>query len=295
MPEPVVTAAVVPEPVATASVVTASVVPGPVATTPVAHSHPTSRVRRAQWLTVGLVAVLLLVSFSVAWRHTRIGAQLDPRLASPLIHGLPWELRRLLSSLARSWLLVGLAVAVAVLWLSATAQRRFDASVAALLVPASSLTALRQIRTGWLGLGEAHFPSGHATVAAALLVSVALLWPSSWWSDRAGPPAPHRRSDRAGPPAPPRWRDHAVPPAPPRWPTARRSWHSALRCWPTALWVLVLLVVAVGNVTLHAHQPGEVIAALLLVTGVTGLLLGILDPRPVRTVWRPNRGTMGPP
>ena len=62
-----------------------------------------------------------------------------------------------------------------------------------------------------------------------------------------------------------------------------------------ASWVLAVLIVAAGNVTLHAHLPGDVITAALLVTAVTGVLLGILGPRPVRAASRTNRGTMGPP
>ncbi|QDO88936.1 hypothetical protein FNH13_11875 [Ornithinimicrobium ciconiae] len=205
-----------------------------------------SSVQRAQWLAVGLMAFLTLVFFSILWRHTSLGGRWDPLLASPLIHDLPWTLRRLLSSLGRTWLPLLLAVLVAVLWISAVAQRHLGAALTALLVPSASLLMLVQIRDGWLGLGVEDFPSGHTTAACSLLVSVVVLWPR---------PA----------------------------------------SWATLLWTLTLIVVAVGNVTLHAHLPGEVIAAVLLVSSVTGLLLGILAPRPVTAVWSPNRGTMGPP
>lgn len=205
-----------------------------------------SSVQRAQWLAVGLMAFLTLVFFSILWRHMSLGARWDPLLASPLIQDLPWTLRRLLSSLGRTWLPLLLAVLVAVLWISAVAQRHLGAALTALLVPSASLLMLVQIRDGWLGLGVEDFPSGHTTAACSLLVSVVVLWPR---------PA----------------------------------------SWATLLWTLALIVVAVGNVTLHAHLPGEVIAAVLLVSSVTGLLLGILAPRPVTAVWSPNRGTMGPP
>lgn len=205
-----------------------------------------SSVQRAQWLAVGLMAFLTLVFFSILWRHMSLGARWDPLLASPLIQDLPWTLRRLLSSLGRTWLPMLLAVLVAVLWISAVAQRHLGAALTALLVPTASLLMLLQIRDGWLGLGVEDFPSGHTTAACSLLVSVVVLWPR---------PA----------------------------------------SWATLLWTLTLIVVAVGNVTLHAHLPGEVIAAVLLVSSVTGLLLGILAPRPVTAVWSPNRGTMGPP
>lgn len=205
-----------------------------------------SSVQRAQWLAVGLMAFLTLVFFSILWRHMSLGARWDPLLASPLIQDLPWTLRRLLSSLGRTWLPMLLAVLVAVLWISAVAQRHLGAALTALLVPSASLLMLVQIRDGWLGLGVEDFPSGHTTAACSLLVSVVVLWPR---------PA----------------------------------------SWATLLWTLTLIVVAVGNVTLHAHLPGEVIAAVLLVSSVTGLLLGILAPRPVTAVWSPNRGTMGPP
>lgn len=226
-----------------------------------------SSVQRAQWLAVGLMAFLTLVFFSILWRHMSLGARWDPLLASPLIQDLPWTLRRLLSSLGRTWLPLLLAVLVAVLWISAVAQRHLGAALTALLVPSASLLMLVQIRDGWLGLGVEDFPSGHTTAACSLLVSVVVLWPRP----------PH-------PPHPPR--------DPRRW--ARRP-RVRPASWPTLLWTLTLIVVAVGNVTLHAHLPGEVIAAVLLVSSVTGLLLGILAPRPVTAVWSPNRGTMGPP
>lgn len=63
--------------------------------------------------------------------------------------------------------------------------------------------------------------------------------------------------------------------------------------WWRVVWVAGVLVVAVGNVTLHAHLPGDVISAALLVTAVTGVVLGILPPRPVWAGSGAGRGTMG--
>ena len=65
--------------------------------------------------------------------------------------------------------------------------------------------------------------------------------------------------------------------------------------WARVSWLLAVAVVPAGNLTLHAHRPGEVITAALLVTAVTGVLLGILAPRPVTGGSQANRGTMGPP
>src|SRR5690606_41619345 len=65
--------------------------------------------------------------------------------------------------------------------------------------------------------------------------------------------------------------------------------------WARVSWLLAVAVVPAGNLTLHAHRPGEVITAALLVTAVTGVLLGILAPRPVTGASPANRGTMGPP
>lgn len=63
--------------------------------------------------------------------------------------------------------------------------------------------------------------------------------------------------------------------------------------WWHLVWVAGVLVVAAGNVTLHAHLPGDVISAALLVTAVTGVVLGILPPRPVWAGSGAGRGTMG--
>src|SRR5690606_41539151 len=65
--------------------------------------------------------------------------------------------------------------------------------------------------------------------------------------------------------------------------------------WVRVYRLLAVAVLPVGNLTLHAHRPGEVITAALLVTAVTGVLLGILAPRPVTGASPANRGTMGPP
>lgn len=65
--------------------------------------------------------------------------------------------------------------------------------------------------------------------------------------------------------------------------------------WLRLTWVVGVLIVSAGNVTLHAHLPGDVISAGLLVTAVTGVLVGILPPWPVRAGSQPRRGTMGPP
>lgn len=56
--------------------------------------------------------------------------------------------------------------------------------------------------------------------------------------------------------------------------------------WWVLAWILAVLVIVVGNITLHAHQPSEVIAAGLLVSAVSGVTIGILAPRPVRGVYR---------
>lgn len=133
--------------------------------------------QRAPWLVAGILAFLVLVFFSTLWRHTPVGARLDPLLASPLIHDVPWALRRLLDALARSWLLVGAGLLVAVLWVGALATRQIGAACTALLVPALSLLALWAVRGGWLGLGAEDFPSGHATAGFAVLASIAVLWP----------------------------------------------------------------------------------------------------------------------
>jgi membrane-associated phospholipid phosphatase len=65
--------------------------------------------------------------------------------------------------------------------------------------------------------------------------------------------------------------------------------------WSVGTWLLALAVVAAGNVTLHAHQPGDVISSALLVTAVSGVLLGLLGPGRVTAGTGTNRGTMGPP
>ena len=222
--------------------------------------------RRAQWLAVGVLALLVLVAFSTLWRHTPVGARVDPLLTSPLVHGIPWPLRRLLSALARSWLLVGAGLLAVLLWVGALAARRIGAACTALLVPALSLLALWRVRGGWLGLGTEDFPSGHATAGFAVLASIAVLWPRA-------PARGHEFGTLA---------ETARPPG------------AARRRWPTVLWWASVVVVAVGNITLHAHRPGEVIAAGLLVTCVASLLLCLLSPRPVRAGRLPNRGTMGP-
>lgn len=207
---------------------------------------------RATWLAIGLLAFLALVGLSLVWLHTPAGPRLDRVLAAPLIHDLPWWLRRLLSGLARRWLLIGLGALVALGLVRALRHRAYLAAVTALLVPALSLAWLSAIRDGWLFIGAADFPSGHTTLGAGLLVALAVL----------------SRDPRSS---------------------------QQRRCWLAAAWLAALTVIAVGNVTLHAHQPGDVMAALLLVTCVTGLLHGILLPRPVTAASPRNRGTMGQP
>lgn len=212
--------------------------------------------QRAQWLAVGLIAWLLLVFVSVGWLHTDLGPRLDAALASPLIHGPPWWLRAGLSDLARPWLVLAAGVLVVVLLGWALWARRWAAASAGVLVPLASVAWLSELRQGWLGLGTQSFPSGHAVAGFAVLSAVAIL-------------ASCERSSGAA--------------------------NGAANGWLRASWALAVLIVAAGNVTLHAHLPGDVISAALLVMAVTGVILGILGPRTVRAASRTNRGTMGPP
>ena len=133
---------------------------------------------RATWLAIGLLAFLALVGLSLVWLHTPAGPRLDRVLAAPLIHDLPWWLRRLLSGLARRWLLIGLGALVALGLVRALRHRAYLAAVTALLVPALSLAWLSAIRDGWLFIGAADFPSGHTTLGAGLLVALAVAHPS---------------------------------------------------------------------------------------------------------------------
>ncbi|NLG23700.1 MAG: hypothetical protein GX555_19995 [Actinomycetales bacterium] len=226
-------------------------------------TRPLPAAWRLLWLAVGLAAFAWLTALSRFWLDTPLGERFDAVLASPAIHGLPWGLREGLSTLARPLLPVALAALAAVLLVPALRARRARAVLTALLVPAASLALLVVVRDGWAGLGSPAFPSGHAVAGYAVLVSVACLWPL---------PVGARAGARG------------------------RGWRAAVAGrWGPALWGLALATVTVGNVTLHAHLPGEVIGAALLVTGVSGLLLGILAPRPVRDAAGPKRGTMGPP
>ena len=59
-------------------------------------------------------------------------------------------------------------------------------------------------------------------------------------------------------------------------------WPAPPRRWLVLVWSLAVVVILVGNITLHAHQPSDVIAAALLVSAVSGVSIGTLAPRPVR-------------
>lgn len=216
---------------------------------------------RLLWAVTGLAAWAWLAAMSQVWLDTPWGQRADAALTSPLVHGPPWEVRELLSWLARPVLVVAAGAVAAVLVVLALRARRVRAALSALLVPPLSLVALDRVNEGWAGLGTPSFPSGHAVAGYAVLVSVACVWPGS---------TPDRTPERA-----------------------RRALTG--RWWGPALWGLALLIVTVGNVTLHAHRPGDVLAAALLVTGVAGVTLGILAPRQVRGGWGARRGTMGPP
>ncbi|MCK0114286.1 hypothetical protein MWU75_19280 [Ornithinimicrobium sp. F0845] len=229
---------------------------------------------RLLWVVVGLASWAWLAALAQFWIDTTLGERFDAALASPLIHGLPWSVREALSWLARPVLVVAAGVLAVALVLLALRARRFRAALTAVLVPALSLVVLDRVDDGWAGLGTQSFPSGHAVAGYAVLVSVACVWPSSVRSARDSGPG-----EALGQPGE----------APGRRGAALGRW------WAPVLWVLGVVTITVGNVTMHAHLPGDVIGAALLVTGVSGLLLGILAPRPVRGGSVGRRGTMVPP
>jgi len=128
---------------------------------------------------MGLLAVLLLYLWAVG---TAPGRWLDQRVYSAVLDGLPSPVRLGLADLSRPVLLVVLAGILAVLAPLALVRgwwREVGAAmVVALSVPATELLRRSVLPPQGVAVdGSNGYPSTHAVVGLAALVSVALLWP----------------------------------------------------------------------------------------------------------------------
>jgi membrane-associated phospholipid phosphatase len=128
---------------------------------------------------MGLLAVLLVYLWAVG---TAPGRWLDQRVYSTVLDGLPIPVRLGLADLSRPVLLVMLAGILAVLAPLALARgwwREIGAAmVVALSVPATVLLRRSVLPPEGVAVdGTNGYPSTHAVVGLAALMSVALLWP----------------------------------------------------------------------------------------------------------------------
>ncbi len=128
---------------------------------------------------MGLLAVLLVYLWAVG---TPPGRWLDQRVYSAVLDGLPGRLRLGLADLSRPVLpmvLAGILVVLAPLALARGWWRDVGAAmVVALSVPATELLRRSVLPPEGVAIdGSNGYPSTHAVVGLAALVSVALLWP----------------------------------------------------------------------------------------------------------------------
>ena len=128
---------------------------------------------------VGLLAVLLVYVWSV---RTAPGRWLDQQVYNSVLDGLPSTVRIGLADLSRPVVPLVLIAALVVLVPIALARgwwREVGAAmVVALSVPATQLLRSSVLPPGGVAVdGSNGYPSTHAVLGLAALVSVALLWP----------------------------------------------------------------------------------------------------------------------
>ncbi len=114
--------------------------------------------------------------------RTRLGQELDSRVFTLVLEATPSALARLLATLARPSLLVGMGTALGLLVLRSllSAPRRVGIAVAGLLAVPLGLWVRQSWRRPDLGVGgylDNTFPSTHATAGIALLLGLLVLWP----------------------------------------------------------------------------------------------------------------------
>ncbi|GAB3067182.1 hypothetical protein GCM10027053_33410 [Intrasporangium mesophilum] len=137
------------------------------------------RRERVMWAVTAVVSALLFVAIGWWCGRTDSGRQVDDTLTNVVLTIFPDFLRRALDQFARPLVIVILAPIALVLALLGVARRAWvrvlTATFIAVLAPFLSLQLSVQ---ALLHLPDDAYPSDHATVAFALLVSVVVLWPA---------------------------------------------------------------------------------------------------------------------